>query len=119
MKFYKFDGNKEIYPLLAGDLPAGAIEVIANKTEAALEKHIPEINKVDGGLEVCVGSVIHPMIDVHYIEWVLLVNGSNVFVKTFKPGEEPKAFFRLDSLEEGAEVYAFCNIHGLWSKTVL
>ncbi|MCR5078514.1 MAG: desulfoferrodoxin [Bacilli bacterium] len=118
MKFYKFEGNKEVYPLFAGEIPAGAVEVAANKTEAAFEKHIPDLHKVEGGLEVCVGSVAHPMLDVHYIEWILLVNGSEIKVKTLKPGEEPKACFEVEKYEEGAEVFAFCNLHGLWSKVV-
>ena len=47
-------------------------ELIANTTEAALEKHLPAVTVNEGKIEVVVGSVEHPMTDAHYIEWILL-----------------------------------------------
>lgn len=93
-------------------------ELKAGEVEAALEKHIP-VAKKDGHLiHVEVGSVIHPMLENHYIEWVYLhtkKGGSFVF---FKPGEEPKADFLLAEGDEAIEVYAYCNLHGLWKGQV-
>ena len=46
-----------------------------NSVDAATEKHVPVIEKIDGGYRVTVGSVEHPMLDNHYIEWIELVEG--------------------------------------------
>ena len=47
-------------------------EIIPNTSDGAAEKHVPVI-KVDGNhVVVEVGSVAHPMLDVHYIEWIAL-----------------------------------------------
>ena len=48
-------------------------ELIPNTVEASGEKHIPAVTVGEGFVEVNVGSVDHPMVDVHWIEWVQLV----------------------------------------------
>lgn len=85
-----------------------------NTTDGALEKHVPVIVKVKGGVEVKVGSVAHPMTSEHYIEWIEIVCAdgccsSRVFLK---PGDEPKAVLKTDCQEISAREY--CNLHGLW-----
>ena len=50
-----------------------------NTVDAATEKHIPVVEKVDGGFKVSVGSVAHPMADDHYIEWIQVVADGKVF----------------------------------------
>lgn len=42
----------------------------AGVTEASTEKHIPVIERIDGGYLVKVGSVAHPMLPEHYIEFI-------------------------------------------------
>ena len=93
-----------------------AMEVLeAGTVDAAREKHIPEVT-VDGDkVTVQVGSVIHPMLDAHYIQFIALETGSGVQVKYLKPGEEPKAVFGLGDAKPVA-AYEFCNLHGLWKK---
>ena len=47
-------------------------EIVANTTDAAFEKHVPAVT-VDGSkVTVSVGSVAHPMIPEHYIQFILL-----------------------------------------------
>ena len=47
-------------------------ELVANTTDAALEKHVPDV-KVDGSnVHVQVGSTLHPMTPEHYITFVCL-----------------------------------------------
>ncbi|MFW2490316.1 desulfoferrodoxin [Clostridium chromiireducens] len=87
---------------------------VENTTEAATEKHIPVIEKVDGGVLVKVGSVEHPMLDNHYIEWIEVHTENNVYRKFLKPGEKPEAFFKLD--EEVLFAREYCNLHGLWTE---
>jgi superoxide reductase len=85
-----------------------------NTTEAATEKHIPVVSKVDGGYKVVVGSVAHPMEEKHYIEWIeLIVDGSLVLRKHLEPGAAPEAVFEVGGGDVKARAY--CNLHGLWS----
>lgn len=92
-------------------------ELIPNTVEASGEKHIPAVT-VDGSIvTVNVGSVDHPMQDVHYIEWVQLVTERGSQRKHLKPGEAPNVVFHLAG-DKPLAVYAYCNLHGLW-KTEL
>lgn len=85
-----------------------------NTVDAAQEKHVPVATKVDGGWEVAVGSVAHPMDDSHWIEWIEL-NANGTSYKVFlDPGQEPKAFFPVDAAV--VNVRAYCNLHGLWKN---
>lgn len=90
-------------------------ELVANTTEASTEKHIPVATRKDGKIYVEVGSVLHPMTDAHYIEWIAIVSDSGTQRITLSPNDEPKAVF-CDT--ENAEVYAYCNLHGLWKAEV-
>ena len=92
------------------------VEVKANTQDAAVEKHVPQYEVKGNTVEVVVGSVEHPMADVHYIEWIMLeTNKGNAF-RYLKPEMAPKASFALAEGEEVVAVYAFCNLHGLWKK---
>ena len=55
-----------------------------NSVDAATEKHVPVIEKIDGGYKVTVGSVEHPMLDNHYIEWIELVAGDTTLRRYLK-----------------------------------
>lgn len=83
-----------------------------NTVDAALEKHVPVIEKVDGGYKVVVGSVEHPMADDHYIQWVELEAGNSIYRTRLNPGEKPEALFKTDATSVTAREY--CNLHGLW-----
>ena len=114
MRFYYLNNPQEVSLSFEDVLPEGAKEVLPNSVEAAYEKHIPEV-KVNGNeVDVAVGSVEHPMLDVHYISWILLVNGKEILIKKLQPGEKPVAKFLLQNKEKEIAVYAFCNLHGLW-----
>ena len=88
-------------------------ELIPNTVEASGEKHIPAVKVSKDVVEINVGSVDHPMVDVHWIEWVQLVTDRGSYRKWLKPGEAPNVKFRLDE-EKPVAVYAYCNLHGLW-----
>ncbi|MCT8976382.1 desulfoferrodoxin [Clostridium sp. CX1] len=85
-----------------------------NTVDAALEKHVPVIEKIDGGVLVKVGAVEHPMQEVHYIEWIEIHTENKVYRKHLKPGEKPEAIFKID--EEILYAREYCNLHGLWKK---
>lgn len=83
-----------------------------NTTDAAQEKHVPVIEKVEGGYKVKVGSVPHPMEEKHYIEWIELQADGKSYLQFLNPGEAPEAFFKVEAEKVSAREY--CNLHGLW-----
>ena len=88
--------------------------MVAGTTDGAAEKHVPVIEKVEGGYKVKVGSVAHPMTEAHYIEWIELICNKcgKVQRKYLKPGEAPEAVFASDS--DSVTARECCNLHGLW-----
>ena len=88
-------------------------ELIPNTVEASGEKHKPVV-KVDGDkVIVSVGSVAHPMVEEHWIEWVWLQTSKGGQYKVIQPGQAPEAVFQLER-ETPVAAYAYCNLHGLW-----
>lgn len=83
-----------------------------NTVDAAKEKHVPVIEKIEGGYKVSVGSVPHPMEEKHYIQWIELVAGDKAYVQFLKPGQTPEAVFMVDAASVTAREY--CNLHGHW-----
>lgn len=92
-------------------------KLIPNTQEAAVEKHIPVLERTSNTLKVTVGSVQHPMTEAHYIQWICVMNGLKVQRMRLMPGDKPEATFILDS-DEAVEVYAYCNLHGLWTAKI-
>lgn len=84
-----------------------------NTVDASKEKHTPVIERVANGVKVTVGSVLHPMEEKHFIEWIELIVGDKVLRQYLKPGQPPVAVFEGVT---AATVTAreFCNLHGLW-----
>ena len=89
-------------------------ELVPGTTDGAAEKHVPAVT-VDGNkVSVAVGSVEHPMLEEHYIEWIAVETANGVQRKALKPGEKPAAEFVLADGESVTAVYEYCNLHGLW-----
>lgn len=80
--------------------------------DASREKHVPVIEKTGSGYRVTVGSVIHPMTEDHYIEWIELIADGVFYRKYLKPGDTPVAEFCVEASKVTAREY--CNLHGLW-----
>lgn len=91
-------------------------ELIPGTVDAAREKHIPEYEVINNVVYVQIGSVLHPMIPEHFIEWVVLETTKGTQIKHLVPNTEPKVTFTIDSEEEVSAVFAYCNLHGLWVK---
>ncbi|MBQ2105854.1 MAG: desulfoferrodoxin [Lachnospiraceae bacterium] len=107
--------NASGVPMMCCGKPMEALE--PNTVEASGEKHIPAVTVEEGAVHVMIGSVEHPMVDVHYIEWVYLQTENGGQRIHLKPNQEPKVTFLLGN-EKPVAVYAYCNLHGLW-KTEL
>jgi len=83
-----------------------------NTTDAATEKHVPVVEKAEGGIRVRVGSVAHPMEDKHFIEWVEAIVDGKAYRQFLQPGQAPDVVFPVEGPE--VTVREFCNLHGLW-----
>lgn len=86
-----------------------------NTVDAAKEKHVPVLEKVDGGYKVSVGSVAHPMEEKHFIEWIELIADGKAYRQFLNPGDKPEALFKIEAATVSAREY--CNLHGLWKAS--
>ena len=92
----------------------------AKTADAGTEKHVPFIEKVEGGMKVRVGKdAAHPMEPDHFIQWIEITAGGNICRKALSPGDAPEAFFACDGSCSETEVTAreLCNKHGLWKSS--
>lgn len=90
------------------------MELVSERTQENeyKEKHVPVAQVEGDGLKVVVGSVVHPMMDAHYIEWIEVISSGNSCRKYLKAGDAPEAVF--PNVPADAKVRAYCNLHGLW-----
>ena len=76
------------------------------------KKHVPQIIHNGDSVVVKVGSVEHPSLPAHYIEWIVLETATGYQKKELKPGDKPEASFAMT--EPVVAAYEYCNLHGLW-----
>ena len=91
-------------------------ELVPGTVEASAEKHIPVVEVNGAQVTVTVGSVEHPMLEEHYIQWIVLETEQGYQLKHLKPGTAPKAEFVLAAGDQVVAAYEYCNLHGLWKK---
>ena len=89
-------------------------ELVPGTVDAALEKHVPVVERSGNTVAVKVGSVEHPMLPEHFIQWIALETTQGSQIKYLQPGQAPQASFALAEGEEVKAVYEYCNLHGLW-----
>ena len=89
-------------------------ELVPGTTDAAVEKHVPVVTVEGQKVVVEVGGVEHPMVEAHYIEWIVLETEKGYQKVDLKPEQAPKAEFALVEGDKGVAAYAYCNLHGLW-----
>ena len=109
MKFYKLEDQV----IISDKTLSVGTELIPNTTDAAGEKHVPVITVSGDEVKVEVGSVEHPSLDAHYIEFIVLVTEGGFQMKWLKPGMKPEAVFKVTDRPVAA--YEYCNLHGLWT----
>jgi superoxide reductase len=91
-------------------------EILPNTVEASVEKHLPVITKVDDcTIRVDVGSVAHPMLPEHFIEFIYLETETGV--QRIPLSDKPSTEFCICKGKPIA-VYAYCNLHGLWKTEI-
>ena len=122
MKFYECKKCGNIIIMLED---SGVIPVCCGSTmnelkpqikDGPAEKHVPVVECKDSERIVTIGEVLHPMEAEHYIKWILLETNKGKYVRCLRPGDEPKACFKLCDDEMFVAAYEFCNIHSLWGK---
>ncbi len=89
-------------------------ELIPGTSDGAAEKHVPVCTVEGNKVTVTVGSVEHPMIEAHYIEWIAIETAKGAQRKFLQPEQKPCAEFLLTEGDSVVGVYAYCNLHGLW-----
>ena len=108
MNFYKVDNE-----IIISETPLSIGMHITPKTEdAAFEKHVPVIEHTGDSVTVKVGSVAHPMLNAHYITFIVLETATGFQKHDLKPGDAPEAHFAVT--EPVVAAYEYCNLHGLW-----
>ena len=93
-------------------------ELVANTTDAATEKHVPVVEVSGNTVTVTVGSVEHPMMEAHYIQWIALETKEGMQRKSLTPDSAPKAVFALAEGDAPVRAYEYCNLHGLWTADI-
>lgn len=89
-------------------------QLVENTVDAAVEKHIPVVERADGKVKVKVGSVAHPMAPEHYIGFIECITDGHCLQRCYlDPGDAPEAEFNA-CCDGVIVVRAYCNLHGLW-----
>ncbi len=118
VKFYRCNHCGNIVAMVkdAGVVPHCCGEqmelLVAGAVDAAAEKHVPAVRVEGTDVIARVGSVDHPMLAEHYIEWIAFADGTKIGIKYLNPGDDPEATFTMTA--STGTVYAYCNLHGLW-----
>lgn len=89
-------------------------ELVPGTSDGDQEKHIPVIKISGNKVSVTVGSKIHPSVNEHYIEWILLQTDKTIQQKWLNPGNPPEAEFAIMVGEKVEAAYEYCNLHQLW-----
>jgi superoxide reductase len=79
------------------------------------EKHSPVFNKKEDSFEVVIGSVLHPMEEAHYIEWIEATSKQGNVSKVFLNPVDDKVA-RAEFNFEPVSARMYCNKHGLWKN---
>lgn len=89
-------------------------EILPGTSDGAAEKHVPVVIKDGNHVIVQVGSVEHPMVEEHFIEWIVIETAKGCQKIKLTPADKPRAEFYLGEGDELLGAYEYCNIHGLW-----
>ncbi len=102
-------------PVCCGD---PMTELVPGTSDGAHEKHVPFVEADGSKITVKVGEVEHPMMENHFIQYIILETDKGFMMKELKPDEKPCAEFILADGEKAVAAYEYCNLHGLWKKEI-
>ena len=124
MKFYKCSHCGKVIEILAAPgTPTVCCgepmrELVCGTTDGALEKHVPVVTAEGNRVAVRIGEVAHPMLEEHFINFIVLETRKGVQRVDLKPGDAPEAVFAIADGDEAVTAYEYCNLHGLWKKDI-
>ena len=114
MKFYQSNQSKEIYiNLLEKELSEDQINVMDVKDDIDMSIHKILVEVIGHFVKVKIGQEPHPMIDVHYIDFILIKTNKGLQYKSLDKTDKPMIHFLISEDEVVQEVYSHCNVHGL------
>ena len=98
--------------------PMEYLEAKTNDSDYA-EKHVPVFSDtVDDGVEIRVGSQLHPMLNEHYIQFIEAISeDKNKLCRQYFTPQNPPIMVLKEKvgIQKARE---FCNIHGLWENSL-
>ena len=123
MKFYRCDHCKNIItyvdnkgvPVHCCGQPMTELIPLDSSNPSA-EKHVPVVEIDNNKINVSVGSIPHPSVEEHYIQFIAIETKFGSQIRYFKPGELPNVQFILAEGDEFIAAYELCNIHGFWKS---
>ena len=89
-------------------------ELVPGTSDGAHEKHVPVVTIEEDKVTVEVGSVEHPMLEAHYIQWIAIETTRGFQRVKLEYTDKPRAEFKLADGETFVAAYEYCNLHGLW-----
>ncbi|MBQ3545684.1 MAG: desulfoferrodoxin [Lachnospiraceae bacterium] len=92
------------------------VELVPGTSDGAFEKHVPIVNVEGDTVTVKVGEVEHPMVEAHFIQWIILETNKGSHKVNLNYTDKPEAIFKLTDGEEVICAYEYCNLHGLWKS---
>ena len=90
------------------------LELIPNSNDGNPNTHAPVIRRIGNLVTIKVGLEPHPMIDVHHIEFIILVTNQGIYYKKLELESEPFVDFLILNNEDIVCAYSYCNNHELW-----
>ena len=98
--------------------PMEYLEAKTNDSDYA-EKHVPVFSDtVDDGVEIRVGSQLHPMLNEHYIQFIEAISeDKNKLCRQYFTPQNPPIMVLKEKvgIQKARE---FCNLHGLWENSL-
>ena len=91
--------------------------LVPMQSDGALEKHLPVLAFDEDTLTVTVGEVLHPMLENHYINFIVVELVDGYLIKHLSPASQPVAKFNVKK-DDVVAVYEYCNLHGLYKVDV-
>jgi superoxide reductase len=91
------------------------------KIHASQENNSPNAPKVkvnNKEVSVYVGDFNHNISDTDHVGWVYLETDEGGHRKNLGPKNRPEICFSLSESETPRSIFAYCNKHGLWQKTL-
>jgi len=90
------------------------IELEPNRDELIVNEHKPKVRRIGNFITIDVGELSHPMINIHFIEFIMIETNEGFQCKQLRPNDKPQVSFLVELEETLINVYVYCSVHGLF-----